>query len=82
MSLIARANPQLRWGHGWTRNSSREISIFRNEINALLDFEGGVNVARDFTVCRVNVALVVCITKLLPTRNALPEISIIAALVH
>jgi hypothetical protein len=28
---------------------SREISIFRNEINALLDFEGGVNVARDFT---------------------------------
>jgi len=50
MSLITRANPQLRWGHGWTRNSAREISTFRNEINALLDFAGGVNVARDFTV--------------------------------
>jgi hypothetical protein len=49
MSLITRAKPQLRWGHGWTRNSSQEISIFRNEINVLLDFESGVNVARDFT---------------------------------
>jgi hypothetical protein len=28
---------------------SREISIFRSEINALLDFEGAVNVGRDFT---------------------------------
>jgi hypothetical protein len=47
--LITRAKPQLRWGHGWTRNSAQEISIFRNEINVLLDFESGVNVARDFT---------------------------------
>jgi hypothetical protein len=41
MSLITRANPQPRWGHGWTRNSTREISIFRNKINALLDFAWG-----------------------------------------
>ena len=47
--MITRAYPQLRWGHDWTRNSSREISTFRNEINALLDFAGGVNVAGDFT---------------------------------
>ena len=48
-SLITRAIPQLRRGHHWTGNSSRKISNFRNEINALLDFEGGINVARDFT---------------------------------
>ena len=44
-----RANPQLRWGHGWKRNSSWEFSTFRNQFNALLDFASGVNVTRDFT---------------------------------
>ena len=49
MSLITRANPQPRQGHRRTQNSSRKISSFRNEINALLVFERGVNVARYFT---------------------------------
>jgi hypothetical protein len=33
----------------------REISIFRDKINAPLDFVGGVNVARDFTALSLEV---------------------------
>ncbi len=50
MSLITRANQEPRWGHCWTRSSTLEIIIFCNEINALVDFEGGVNIAREFTL--------------------------------
>ena len=49
MWLISGVNSNLRWGHSWTRNSARGIAIFRNKINALLDFESEVTVARDFT---------------------------------
>jgi enoyl-CoA hydratase len=42
MSLVTRANPQLGWGHDWTRNTTPEIPIFPNEINTLTDFRGGV----------------------------------------
>jgi hypothetical protein len=50
MSLISGENSNLRWDHRWARNSTRGIAIFRKKINALLDFEGGMTVARDFTI--------------------------------
>ena len=46
--MIASVNPLPEWGHGWTRKMTPSIPIFRNEINALEDFRGGVKVARDF----------------------------------
>jgi hypothetical protein len=36
--------------HSWTRNSTRGIAVFRKKIDTLLDFDGGVTIARDFTV--------------------------------
>ena len=54
--MITRGNPQPRWGHGWTRNSTLRISNVYNKINALLDFPGGVNVGRDFTLITTNLA--------------------------
>ena len=48
--MITFVNPLPGWGHGWTRKMTPSIPIFRNEINALEDFRGGVKVARDFAV--------------------------------
>ena len=48
--MIASVNPLPEWGHSWTRKMTPSIPIFRNEINALEDFRGGVKVARDFAL--------------------------------
>jgi len=52
ISWILLENLQLGRGHGWMRNSTRQFFRIHCNINALLGFLGGVNIARDFTVLR------------------------------
>ena len=49
--LIANARESVSWmGHGWTRNATWRIPLFRNAINALSFFCGGGKVGCDFAL--------------------------------